>query len=98
MAVEDEDGEEPCMVEVEEPQPQEPYMVETIETITLNLVTTKRTVNGVTTVKRQHNISTSMHYKPEEIDWTRFFQYLQDEFEEHARARHEREDQEAEYL
>lgn len=98
MAVEEEDEEEPCMTEMEESQPQEPHVIETIETITLNLVTTKRTVNGVTSVKREHNISTSMHYRPEEIDWTHFFQYLQDEFVEHARARHEREDQEAEYL
>lgn len=98
MAVEGEDEEEPCVTEMEESQPQEPHVVETIVTITLNLVTIKRTVNGVTSVKREHNISTSMHYRPEEVDWTSFFQYLQDEFVEHARARHEREDQEAEYL
>uniref|UniRef100_K1RY61 Uncharacterized protein n=1 Tax=Magallana gigas TaxID=29159 RepID=K1RY61_MAGGI len=52
IAVEEEDGEEPCVAEMEESQPLEPHMVETIETITLNLVTTKRTVNGMTSVKR----------------------------------------------
>lgn len=48
MAAE-EDGEESCVAEMEESQPQEPHMIKTIGTITLNLVTTKSTVNGLQT-------------------------------------------------
>lgn len=47
MAVE-EDGEEPCVAEMEKSQPQEPHIIEPIETNTLNLVKAQRTINGVT--------------------------------------------------
>lgn len=89
-----EDEEEPCEAE----EMEEPRVIETLETITLSLVTTKRTVNGVTSVKRKHHFSTFMHHRPEDIDWISFFRYLQNESVERARARHEREDREAEYL
>lgn len=47
------EDEEPCEAEeMEEFQPQETPVIETLETITLSLVTTKRTVNGVTSVGR----------------------------------------------
>lgn len=48
--------------------------------------------------KGENNISTSIHYIPNEIDWTIFFQYLHNECVEHARDRNEREDQEAKNL
>lgn len=61
-------GEEPCVTkEMDKSQPQEARVIEIMETITLSQVTTKRTVNGVTSVKREHHVSTSMHYRPEEI-------------------------------
>lgn len=61
-------GEEPCVTkEMGKSQPQEARVIEIMEIITLSLVTTKRTVNGVTSVKREHHVSTSMHYRPEEI-------------------------------
>uniref|UniRef100_A0A8W8HL34 Uncharacterized protein n=1 Tax=Magallana gigas TaxID=29159 RepID=A0A8W8HL34_MAGGI len=50
------------------------------------------------TIAKEESFNLGPVIRAEEIDWTRFFQYLQDEFEEHARARHEGEDQEAEYL
>uniref|UniRef100_A0A8W8MMH7 C2H2-type domain-containing protein n=1 Tax=Magallana gigas TaxID=29159 RepID=A0A8W8MMH7_MAGGI len=47
----EEDGEEPCVAEMEKSQPQEPHIIEPLETITLNLVTTQRTISGVTCKK-----------------------------------------------
>lgn len=65
-------------------------MSEVIETITINLITTRRiTQNGIS-IRRSHQISTSRFIQPELIDWTNFFTYLQNELIQHAREQHNR--------
>ena len=60
--------------------------IETVETLSLTLVTT-RYYNGEILVseRRHHNSASSMHFHPEDIDWINVLGYAQEEINRHAR-------------
>lgn len=65
-------------------------MSEVIETITINLITTRRISQNGISIRRSHQTSTSRFIQPELIDWTNFFTYFQNELIQHAREQHNR--------
>jgi hypothetical protein len=66
--------------------------IETVETLSLTLVTT-RYYDGEILVseRRHHNFASSMYFHPEDIDWSHFFEYAQEEITRDAREMHRRE-------
>ena len=73
-------------------QGEAPVYVETVETLSVTLVTTRLYVGEeLVSERRQHTFDSSLHYQPDNIDWMNFFRNMQEEVIRHAQTQHRRE-------
>ncbi|CAC5390377.1 unnamed protein product [Mytilus coruscus] len=73
-------------------------VTETVETISVSLVTTRMYLGeDLLSERKEHVFSSSLHNDPREMDWESFFEGVQEEIQAHARDEHRRQ-ADAEFL
>jgi hypothetical protein len=63
-----------------------PADTNSVEIISLSLITIRTESDGINSVKREHHFSTSKHHYPRNFNWRDFLSYMEEELCRHAEA------------